>query len=196
MRSRNRREIRRLAREAMQRARGGAPSPPPAAPPPNSLPPPGPTPVSVQEMMCVCGEVLRIPLMLHRRRCSCPSCRRKFLVSFTTDRGTGMEILSPVYLDDGAVTGDTRVAEAMAPLPPRTETVVEDPEPPGTLPFLCPCGTALRAVRADYDKRAQCGKCGARLLLALVYDSNLKAFRIEVLRLTDAPSGETHFLER
>lgn len=118
-------------------------------------------------------------------------------MSFTTDRETGMEILTPVYLDDGSTTGDTRVAEAVPAPPPRPGTVVEeDPEPPETLPFPCPCGAALKASRADYDKRVQCGKCGARLLLALVRDPRLKAFRIEVLRLSDAPSGETHFLER
>jgi hypothetical protein len=152
-------------------------------------------------MVCVCGEVLRIPLLLHRRRCACPSCRRKFLVSFTTDRGTGMEILSPVYLDDGTATGGTHMAEAMSGAPPRPaprpETVIEglDPEPPDELPFDCPCGAKLRARRADYDKRVRCGKCGVRLILALVYDPVLKAFRIEILRLSDAPSGETHFLD-
>lgn len=204
MRGKNRREIRRLARQATERARGPVPSPPPSAPPlpPGDLPPPpGPTPAPVQEMVCVCGEVLRIPTLLHQKRCACPSCRRKFIASFTTDRKTGLEILSPVYVDDGMTTGGTHLAEVMSGTRPRpaarTEALFEGipPDPPPSMSFTCPCGARLRAGRADYDKRVQCGTCGARLILALVYDSEKKEYRIEVIRLGDAPTGETHFLE-
>ena len=204
MRGRNRREIRRLARQATERARAPASSAPPPAPslPAEIMPPPpGPTPAPVQEMVCVCGEALRIPTLLHQKRCACPSCRRKFVASFSTDRKTGLEILSPVYVDDGMMTGGTHVAEvvvgARTRAPARTEALFEGipPDPPPSLSFACPCGARLRAGKADYDKRVQCGTCGARLILALVYDSGKKDHRIEVLRLGDSPTGETRFLE-
>ncbi len=200
MRGKKRREIRRILREASLRARGEAP-PSPAGAGPFGRPPPGPTPAQVQEMACLCGELLRISSALNEKRCSCPSCGRKFVASFATDRHTGREILSPIYLDDGMTTGGTFAAEIAPHTRPSQAPAHEEildglsPEPPAELSFVCGCGQRLKALRAHYDKRVQCGKCGRRLLLALVYDSEKKSFRIESIRLSDAPSGETNFLD-
>ncbi len=100
----------------------------------------------------------------------------------------------------GITTCGTHLAEVMSGtrrLPAaRTEALLDGipPEPPAELPFSCPCGARLQAGPAHFDKRVQCGKCGPRLILAHVYDGGKREHRIEVLRLSDAPSGETQFL--
>ncbi len=200
--ARGRRDIRRLAREATQRARGEAPPPSPGGmSPPLPNAPPGPTPASVQDMVCLCGGLLRLSTRLNEKRCSCPSCGRKFIASFTTDRRTGLDVLCPVYLDDGMTTGGTHAAEVQSGTRPRPAATTDglldgvSPDPPPQLPFACPCGIRLVARRNNYDKRVRCGKCGTRMLLTLVYDSERNEFKIETIRLSDAPSGETNLLD-
>jgi len=188
MRSRSkRREIRELARKATEKAHGGqARETASAAPPP-----------AVHEMACLCGQLLRVKGTLDDTRCGCPACGRKFLATFAPDPTTGKEILCPVYLGDSKeAAGDTFIVEAApkSPTAPAGGGALDEalePNPPPNLSFTCPCGLKLSARKELYDKRAKCPKCGARMLLSLSYDSQEKRFTLNVVRITDAPSGDT-----
>ena len=207
-----RKAIRKMAREATARAQGQS------APP---SPPPAPSVPLMTEMACICGQLLRIRAAVKDKRCSCPSCGRKFLISFTPDRRSGKQILAPVYLDDSMATGSTFIAEAHGSPPKgkgsgakpdpdskealpasvnaaapqrKAKGILDDdisPEPPPAMYFVCPCGSKLLARKEMYDQRVRCPDCKARLLVTLVYDPGAKMFDLRPVRLGDAPSGDT-----
>jgi DNA-directed RNA polymerase subunit RPC12/RpoP len=178
--SKNRRAIRDLARRAAERARAPEAPPPPA----------------VYEMACICGQLLRVTSSHDERRCACPSCKRKFLVTLAPDKRTGAILLCPVYLDDSVTTGETFTAEP--PSPPdsvsgkkgQLDDTIEPPPPP-SISFSCPCGRKLLARASTYDRRVRCPDCGVRMLLSVVYDRASGRHVVQPVRLEDAPSGDT-----
>lgn len=182
---RDRRDIRRKLRELSERAKAPAPPPPPAK----------------VEVACICGQLLRLPADQEEeeRRCSCPACKRKFLMTFTEDKGR--RIPCPVYLDDTASAGDTHVAEAPGAVSraPKGKGGMDDafgPPPPAALVCVCPgCASKMKVRQQFFDKRAKCPDCGVRILLTVVYDPGAKAHSIQPLRITDAPSGDTWHLD-
>lgn len=178
---RDRREIRKNLREALQRVRGEAPVPPspPAAP---------------VEFACLCGQLLRMAPSSGEKRCACPSCGRKFLLTFAPDKASGRMLACPIYIDDTAVTGETLIPEAPGSRP-SAKGGLDDalfPAPPPALAGACPaCSRKMKVVKAFYDKRARCPDCQARMLLTLVYDPVTRTHSIEALRVSDAPTGDT-----
>jgi len=152
-------------------------------------------------MACICGQLLRLTSAHDDKRCACPACGRKFLVTFAPDKETGTSILCPVYLDDSVTTGQTFVAELPAPAPPaaaaqgRLDDVI-DPPPPPSIAFPCPCGRKLLARKEAYDRRVRCPDCGVRMLLSVVFEPAEKRHVVHPVRLDDAPSGETRTTER
>lgn len=158
--------------------------------------PKAPPPPAVVEMACICGQLLRLKADTDdEKRCACPVCLRKFLMTFIEEKGR--LIASPVYLDDTMSTGETHLAEAPGAVSraPKGKGVVDDAlgaSPPDDLVCVCPqCSTKMRVKKTFYDKRAKCPKCPARLLLTVVYDPTTKVHSIQPLRVTDAPSGDT-----
>jgi len=181
--TRDRRKIRESLRKAAERAKSPPPAPPPA----------------IIEVACVCGQLLRMSEALDEKRCACPACGRKFLMTFTEDKGR--KIGCPVYLDDSMASGDTIIAEAPGALSraKRGPGGMDDalgPPPPPDLVCVCPaCSTKMRVKRDFFDKRAKCPRCPARLLLTVVYDPAAKTHSIQPVRVTDAPSGDTWHLD-
>jgi hypothetical protein len=182
----NRREIRQNLRDALQRKKGELPPKAPAAPP---------RPV-LYELSCLCGQLLRLPEEQDEMRCSCPSCKRRFILALTEDQGR--KIACPMYLEDNNSTGETFVAEARGAVSRASKKPkggMDDalgPPPPKDLVCVCPgCSSKMRVDQALFDKRAKCPRCPARILLTVIYDPTLKAHSIQPLRITDAPSGDT-----
>lgn len=167
-------EIRDLARKAEERARGLTPAP-------GALPP-VPT-QEIFEIACLCGQLLKIRVGHEGKRCSCPSCGRKFSVTVRPEQGRRIPI--PVYLNDAAAaapTGETFIADADEP----------DGRPPEELLFPCiGCGRKILAKRAVYGKRVRCPGCKARMIVDVVYDATLDAHLVRPLPVSDPPSGMT-----
>lgn len=177
---RDRREIRRKLRDAVQRAKEPAPA----------------APAGPVEFACLCGQLLRMSPRIEKKRCACPACGRKFLLTFAPDRTSGRPVACPIYVEDTAVTGETLIPEAPgAPGPSRGKGGLDDglgPEPPAALAVPCPgCTKRMRVKQEFYDKRARCPDCGVRMLLTLVYEPLIRAHKIEPIRVSDAPSGDT-----
>ncbi len=177
---RHRREIRKNLREALQRVRGEAPPAPPAAP---------------VEFACLCGQLLRMSPSRGEKRCACPSCGRKFLLTFAADKASGRMAACPVYIDDAAVTGETLIPEAPGSGAPAAKGGFDDalfPAAPAALAVACPgCARKMKVVKSFYDKRARCPDCQVRMLLTLVFDPATRKHTIEALRVSDGPSGDT-----
>ena len=178
---RNRREIRKTLREALHRVRGDAPPPPPPAAP--------------VEFACLCGQLLRMAPSAGQKRCACPSCGRKFLLTFAADKATGRQTALPVYIDDAVQTGETLIPEAPGAARTAPKGGFDDalfPSPPDALAGACPsCARKMKVVKAFYDKRARCPGCQARMLLTLIFDPATRTHSIEALRVSDAPTGDT-----
>ena len=187
----NRRDIRQKLRDAAQRAKGGEPTPPPSKKP---AAPAGPV---LYELSCMCGQLLRLPEEMDEMRCSCPACKRRFILALTEDQGR--KIACPMYLEDTNRTGETFVAEArgvVSRAPRKAKGGMDDalgPPPPPFLACACPgCASLMKVSQALYDRRAKCPKCPARILLTVVYDpTSPSPFSIQPLRITDASSGDT-----
>jgi DNA-directed RNA polymerase subunit RPC12/RpoP len=118
------------------------------------------------------------------------------------------DVYRPVFFDqESSVEGELLREEPAADPNAETEvpagatTVVAtvpvlgpspEPEPPPRIYFACPsCGGRLAASRDLYDRRGRCSRCGSRLLISLVFNPSRRAFEIQLLRLGDAPSGQT-----
>ena len=170
----NRDDIRDLARKAEERARGMTPKP--GAIPPVALP-------ELVEIACLCGQLLKIRSGHAGKRCSCPSCGRKFTVELKADGGR--QIPAPVYLTDAAAsapTGETFIADADEP----------SDRPPEEMLFPCPgCSKKIMAKRAVYGKRVRCTGCGVRMIVDVVLDMTLGAHIVRPLPVSDPPSGMT-----
>ncbi len=150
-------------------------------------------------MACVCSQLLRIPESLDRKRCACPACKRKFLVTFTEEGGEGRKVLCPAFIDDGLTTGETIVPEIPDTLNPGRGAFDDalDPKPPPQLYFPCPsCSRKIVARKDFYDKRARCPDCNTRMIIHVIYDPARKVHEIHPVRTDDRPSGETWVAER
>lgn len=134
--------------------------------------------VVFQQVACPCGQKLRLNTALEGKRCTCPSCGRKFLVTLSGERQAGTLRINPVYVDAAVKIGNTFIAE-------RTE------EPPEKLSVLCVCGKRVVATRNMYDRRVRCPQCGVRLLLTLKRDPRSGNYSLHPLEMNDLPSGET-----
>jgi DNA-directed RNA polymerase subunit RPC12/RpoP len=88
--------------------------------------------------------------------------------------------------------GETEVPTGTTTVVARVPVLGPEAEPPPRIYFACPsCGGRLAALRENYDRRGRCSRCGSRLLISLVYNPSRRAFEIQLLRLGDAPSGQT-----
>ena len=137
----------------------------------------------IYEIACLCGQLLKIRGSHDRKRCGCPSCGRKFLLTFTDDKGR--KVPSPVYLSDAAASA------------PSGETFLADPGsdvsgPPAELLFPCiGCNRKILAKRAVYGKRVRCPDCSVRMIVDVVFDATLETHLVRPLRVEDPPSGMT-----
>lgn len=180
--TRDRREIRKNLRAAMERAKGESAPKPPEGP-------------KKYELSCLCGQLLLLPEEQDEMRCACPVCKRRFILALTEDQGR--KIACPMYLEDTNRTGQTFIAEVRGAVSrgSKGKGGMDDalgPPPPPELVCVCPgCSTRMKVARAFYDKRAKCPRCPARLLLTVIYDPAAKKHSIQALRVTDAPSGDT-----
>ena len=133
MRSRkSRQQIRNLTRNA----ESPAPAPRPARPE---------EPALVQQVRCACNQILRLSSAHNGKRCSCPTCDRKFLISVSGSVAAGNLKISLVYVSASMKTGHTFMAE------PSNDAV----DVPDQLPATCTCGRTLPAKRSMYDKRVR-----------------------------------------
>jgi predicted RNA-binding Zn-ribbon protein involved in translation (DUF1610 family) len=195
IRRRRIREALRKAREAAL-AKGAAPPSPP------------PSPLRPREVLCRCGKILKVAPEDCNQVFACPSCLRPMKVLRIAAPPPEGDVYRPVFFDEASsVEGELLREEPSADpnaeteVPTGTTTVVAtvpalglspEPEPPPRITFACPsCGGRLAASRENYDRRGRCSRCGSRLLISLVYNPSRRAFEIQLLRLGDAPSGQT-----
>lgn len=197
-----RRIRRRWIRVALRKAQEAAPAK--SAAPPS----PPPSPLGPREVLCRCGKILKVAREDCNQVFACPSCLRPMKVLRIAAPLPEGDVYRPVYFDEeSSVEGELLREEPAADPNAETEvpagatTVVatvpvlhpaHPPEPPPRIYFACPsCGGRLAASREIYDRRGRCSRCGSRLLISLVYNPSRRAFEIQLLRLGDAPSGQT-----
>lgn len=162
----------------------------------------------IHEMVCMCGQLHRIPYHPDEKRYTCKACKRTFEAGFITDPETGINILNPMYTDvdpdptlESAVGAPVTLQNARAPAASESSSrgVLDDiiePEPPHAMYFICPCRSKLLARKEMYDKRVRCPDCKTRLLITVVYDPGAKVFDIKPVRLDGTSSGDTQQLPR
>ena len=194
LRGRRKQEIKKLVREARERARPAGPAP---APPP--------TAEEVYEAQCVCGDLLSVPAAEEGKATACPACGRRFVASVAEDPRSGRRLLCPMYLEDPGQADSTLTVEAIDSVPRKREPKEETrgaldeqvpPEPPPEIRFHCPCGGPLVARKQNYDRRGRCPGCGSRLILTLVWDAVARAYEITPLRMDEPPDGHTKKIPR
>jgi DNA-directed RNA polymerase subunit RPC12/RpoP len=194
LRGRRKQEIKKLVREARDRAR-----------PPEAASTPPPTAEEIFEAQCVCGDLLTVPASENGRPASCAACGRRFMASLAEDPATGGRVLCPMYFEDPGQADSTLTAETIDAVPRKREPKEDTrgaldeqvpPEPPPEIRFSCPCGGSLVARKENYDKRGRCPACGSRLILTLVWDAADHAYVVTPLRMDEPPGGDTKKIPR
>lgn len=120
---------------------------------------PAPTPPSQPALQrlkftCMCNQTLRLSTAQTGRRASCPSCGRRFVISFQRNPTTGEQVPAPVYISAPA-SGQTTIAEAIQPgRTPETAEIPATPPPDETReaePTDSSLGEAFRDVMEGID---------------------------------------------
>lgn len=185
---RTRRVIRDLVRRAKERDRGTTAAAQPEV---------------AGEAPCACGHLLKATSNQQGRVYACPSCERNYSPMFDQDETTGRWNFLPLYIDDSTIGNTTAIAtipRGSAPPEQPAETAAEtlgpeaeeageldamiEPDPPGEIPFACPCGREGTALRIHYDRHLDCHGCGQRLLMTLVYRPDEQRFSIAPVRVS------------
>ena len=154
----------------------------------------------------MCGTILEIPSEADGTRQSCPTCRRRFDVKFMEDLNSGRKGVSLLYLTGDKAAGETSTigggttAFEFSVHDPGGESnplgLMIEPELPDEAHFKCVCGCLLAISKPQFEKRARCPTCAARMLVFLLYDAIAKTFTIQTFSLIDAHSGTTQVLSK
>ena len=152
----------------------------------------------------MCGAILEIPPEADGKHRSCPSCSRRFEIRFTEDLTPGQRGVSLHYLTDNKSSGGTSTVGGgttsfelgFSDPSAATHGLLLEPEPPEEAHFQCACKAMLAVSRKQYEKRARCPACGARMLIFLLYDDAKKSFTLQTFSLIDKPSGMTQLLTK
>jgi hypothetical protein len=162
-------------------------------------------PAPPRPMRCMCGKILEIAADDHGRRKSCASCRRRFEVQIAYNLTSGRNDISIHYLTDknersgetcvigGSTTsfGTTDDGESL----PSPEMPLQ-PEPPDEALHKCSCDVLLIVEKKHYESRVRCPDCGARWMVAMLFDPMENSFSLQTFSLADNPSGKTQILRR
>lgn len=190
---------RRLTRRRFRRI--GPPDGAEAPPSPEASPAAAPAPA--RPMRCMCGTILEISEDDQGRRKSCSTCRRRFEVLMGYNIAEERNDISIHYLTDQNVrTGETCVigsATTAVPLSavgrPAAARPLE-PEPPEEALHKCTCGVLLIVEKKSYESRVRCPDCGARWMVAMLFDPVENSFSLQTFSLADRPSGKTQLLKK
>jgi hypothetical protein len=156
-------------------------------------------------MRCMCGTILEISSEDDGRRQGCPTCRRRFDIRFTDDLTSGQKGVSLLYVgEENRKNGETSTVGAGTTsfqLPGSSSSsnphnLEMEPELPDEAHFKCACGVLLAIARSQYEKRARCPSCNARMLVFMLFDSRHNTFNLQLFSLVDRSTGSTQVLSK
>lgn len=154
-------------------------------------------------MRCMCGTILEIAAEDDGKRQTCATCRRVFDIRFTEDVGSGQKGVSLLYHggenkanEETSVGAGTTSFELSSGGNPNPAGLLMEPDLPDEAHFKCGCGALLAVAKAQFEKRAKCPACGARMLIFMLFDSAKASFNLQTFTLVDQSTGSTQILSK
>ena len=164
---------------------------------------PAPAPAPPRPVRCMCGTIHEIGEDDQGLRKRCSACRRRFEVRIAYDLVAGRNDISIHYVtEQNEPTGETCVigsSTTVVTLPAvgsKSAARPLEPEPPEEALHKCTCGVLLIVEKKCYEARVRCPDCGARWMVAMLFDPVENSFSLQTFSLADRPSGKTQILKR